>query len=440
MITAAVYLGTLRAHWRKLVALAALGLVVGLLGSRVATTQYTCNRLLVVTAQGGQSLTDLSQGGSVATSRAQALAYIGNTGSTLYESLSALGVDPARAADFRISTGVPANTTFVEVNTQAPTEQLAVGMAQAAAERLIRDNAVLASTLTDSSKAAVIIRDVTPVSVQNQAWPIGLSKWLLPAAGTLLLPMLAYLLLVFRSAVKPTVGESLDLDEIVPFPVLGSIERVSGQQMEVVRPLPEDFTVLGRSGLMEPVVGGRVVALIGVEGPSDCRPALGLAQALAQLGRRVLVVDANLKSPSLDRPIGGGLAQCLETQTDFPDGQRLWLDTSVSVLPTAQSADATRLLVSPHAHHIIDKLRGAYDVVIVSSASALEGPDASAVADLSDEVILMAETSTHVDRIVDAGHRFREGSISGLLILQRGRSRSLLSGKDRDTIAAAKAG
>lgn len=442
MITAAVYLGALRAHWRKLVALAALGLMLGLVAARALPTEYTANRLLVVTAQGGQGLTDLSQGSSVAVSTAQSLAYLGNAPATLHDALASIGVDSAQASPYKLRAAVPANTAYVEVNTVAPTQQSAVSLAQTAVEKLIAANNELTSTLADSSKAAVAVRDITPPSGRGAAWATGLPKWLLPAAGALFMPVLVYFLLVLRSAVKPTVGESLDLDEIVPFPVLGSIDRERHKAPEVVRPRPPHFAVLGRSGLMESGVGGRVVTLTAVEGPSDARPALALAQALGQLGRRVLVVDADLSRPSLDSAAEGGVADCLARGGDFAASRRRWLDSTVQVLPTGASTQATKLLVSQRAHALFDELRRDHDVVFVSSASALSGPDASAIADLSDEVILMADTSTPIDRIIDAGQSFREGSISGLLVLDRGRGRPTLpfralSGKRSEKVAPA---
>lgn len=426
MITAAVYLGALRAHWGKLLGLAAAGLLIGIVASFFVPTSYTANRLLVVTTQGGKGLTDLSQGGSVAETRAQSLAYVGNSQPTLFEALSKLGVAGAGAGDYRVAAAVPANTTYVEINTRAPSESGAIDLGRVAAESLVAANAQLTSPLSGSRQEPVVVKDITPSSAATSAWRAGLPRWLLPLAGAVLLPLLAYFLFVLRSAVKPSVGESLDLDEIVPFPVVGSIPRERNRDPEVVRPLPAHFTALGRSGLTETARNGHIVALTAVEGPSDCRPALGLAQALGQLGRRVIVVDGDLRQPSLDGASVGGLAGVLSNGTDISIDQRNWLDSPVRVLPTAANTAATRLLLAPAAAAAFHELRESYDAVLVSTASALSGPDATALSEIADEVILMADTSTPIDRIVDAGLGYREGSITGLLVLDRGRRRPSL--------------
>ncbi|WP_068426660.1 hypothetical protein [Piscicoccus intestinalis] len=420
MITAAVYLGALRAHWRKLVALALIGLVLGVAASRMMPVSFMASRLLVVTAQGATGLSDLSQGGTLAASQAQALAYVGNSGSTVGEALRTLGADPALAAGATIAASVPPNTSYVEITATASEGQLATQLARAAAERLIRANEELTSPLADSAKAALLVRDVTPPSAQDESWSKGLPRWLLPAAGMLALPVLAYFVLVLRSAVKPTVGESLDLDDIVPFPILGTIPRERNRALEVVRPRPPHVTAIARAGLMEAAEGGRVVALTAVEGPSDCRTALGLGQSLAQLGRRVLVVDADLQRPTLGGAQSGGLAAALQNGRDPGTDLRPWLDSSLQVLPTSSHTAGTRLLLSPRARDVFAALRKKCDIVLVSTPAALSGPDAAALADLSDEVILLADTTTAVDHVIDAGLGFREGSIGGLLVLDRG--------------------
>lgn len=429
MITAAVYLGALRAHWRKLVALAALGLVLGVAASRLVSTEYSSSRLLVVTAHGGEGLSDLSQGNSLATGQAQALAYLGSTDAVKYQALSRLGLGPQSVTGVKLSASVPQNTSYVQIAASAPTEKLAVDLAGAAAEQLIADSPRIGATLGTGRASPVTVEDITATGGSSKAHPSSLPPWLLPLAGALLLPALAYFLLVLRSAIKPRVGESLDLDSLVPFPILGAIPRDRSRNPAVVRPQPAHFAVAARSGLMSTNASERIVALTSVEGPSDCRPALGLAQALAQVGRRVLVVDGDVARPSFPRKTEAreGFAEALANGHDARNDVSRWLDSSVDVLPTGQDAGATRLLLSERAHQVVKGLAEGRDTVLVISASALSGPDAAALADLSDEVILMADIRTQIDRIIDAGQRFRDGKITGLLVLDGGRTRSWIT-------------
>lgn len=423
MITASVYLGTLRAHWRMLLALAGLGLLIGLLGVRLLPSQYIANRLLVVTAQGGQGLTDLSQGSSLATGHAQSLTYIGNTQATLYRAMNSIGADPAASGSYKIQAAMPANTTYVEIHAQGPAAESAIALAKAASERLITANGELTSALADTSKPAVAVRDVTASNEQDSASPAGPSRTLLALGATALLPLLAFFVLALRGAVKPRAGESFDLDELIPYKTLGSIRGERGAALEVVRPRPSHFAVLRRAGLIESGVGGRIITLARVDGPSDPRTALALAQALAELDRSVLVVDADMASPTLDPSATGGLAQCIESGRVDETYRRRWLDSTIEVLPTGRAAGATRLLISSEAREVFETLREEYDVILISSASALSGPGASAVASLSDEVIILADFSTPVDLIVDAGQSFPNNLVSGVVVLGRGSRR-----------------
>lgn len=433
MITPTGYLGTLRVHWLTLFVLAVLGLIVGLLGQRMQPTEYTANRLLVVEAQGGESLTDLSQGASYAVSRAEALAYVGNTDNLLYEGLVRLGVDTSTAAQFQVQVGVPAKTTYIEINVKAPSPSVALALARASAEKLIAANMQFFSTTPKSEKPTVVVRDVTPVTVASQAWPVGLPQWLLPLAGVTLLPLIGFFFLVLRNAVRPTVGEAVDLDEILPFPILGTIPSTGDQRSEDVRAGTPHKIVVARYALIDPQDRGRVIALIGVGGRSDYRPALALAKALALMNHRAIVVDADFGEPSMDPMPGGGLATALESGGELSWDQRPTHDFSVRLLPTSQHRRATRLLLSPRAREAIDRLRKENDFVFLSGPSPFEGPEAAAIANLCDEVILTADKGTLVDLVVDAGRSFTEGKVTGLLLLDRGRPHFSMPGASVDT-------
>lgn len=429
MITPTGYLGILRAHWFKLFALAVFGAIIGLLGQLMQPTEYTANRLLVVNAHGGQSLTDLSQGTSYAGSRAGALAYVGNTDNFLFESLGQLTVDPSIASKFRVQAGVPADTTFIEVNAQAPTLDAAVGLARMAAQNIIVANKQFSSIPVDSTQPALDVRDITPVPVQSQAWPIGLPKWLLPFAGVTLLPLIGFFLFVLRNAIRPILGEAVALEEIVLFPILGTIPYPRDQQLEDIRSGPQHKLAITRYALMDTQAGGRVIAFVGVEGPSDYRPALAMAQALALMDRRVIVGDADFGEPSMDPSSGASLATALEAGGELPCDEHTSRDSVVRLLPTSKHSGATRLLLSPQARELINRLRQNNDFIFLIGPSPFGGPEAAAIASLSDEVVLIADENTPVDLVVDAGRSFPEGSVTGLLILDRSRPRWTVPGR-----------
>lgn len=412
----AKYLGTLRARWRALLTLAVIGTSLGILGGRLSATEYTADRLLVVSSMGGQSLADLVQGGDLAASRAQSLAYVGSTAPTLIESLTRAGIDLSIANGFLITTRVPPDTTYLEIQAKGPTSESTLRLAAAAAAQLIEANGNWSSTTTTRPNARIDVYDITPLGLQQAATPTRPPRWLAPIVGGALLPLLGYFVIISRHAFNPTVGHSMNLGEILPFPVVGLLPVDRQKHDENSPPAPEYSMVAARYGLMPNAAQGRIVLFAAVIGPSDAWLVLTLARALTNMGRTVIMVDADLRHPGMVAKTRGDLATLLESGGDATTAIDPWGDPPVYVLPTSERADSSRLLLSHEAEKTFQQLREAGDFIFVSGAPALSGPDFAAVADLSDEVLLIADPGTSVDRVLAAAGTVSQGTVAGLLV------------------------
>lgn len=122
--------------------------------------------------------------------------------------------------------------------------------------------------------------------------------------------------------------------------------------------------------------------------------AVGLGQALAALGQRVVLVDADLRRPSLHGAFklgrSPGLSDwlvnpALEAERLLrPVGEGLW------VLPAGTPApNPSDLLASRRFEELIRFLAGEFDVVLVDSAPAVAGADLLNVAAPADGLILV---------------------------------------------------
>lgn len=107
---------------------------------------------------------------------------------------------------------------------------------------------------------------------------------------------------------------------------------------------------------------------------------LNLAAALARAGQRVLVVDTDLKRPSVNRLLG------LDTETGLPEMLRegfhpdlalkRLLPVRFDVLPTRSKVDNTaELLASPDFSATMMALDGHYDFMLFDSAPLLTSSD-----------------------------------------------------------------
>jgi len=164
----------------------------------------------------------------------------------------------------------------------------------------------------------------------------------------------------------------------------------------------------------------RVLAVTGTApGSGATTVAANLAAVTARTGARVIVVDADLRHPTIhtlfDLPDGAGLATALR---DGDDLTALLQDTAVPGLqvlttgPTTMAAAAIDLLDSTRMQAVFADLRAMADLVVVNTSAAML-PDTAALTRLADGTLLVARLhsgdkailTTAADRLRLAGAR-----------------------------------
>jgi tyrosine-protein kinase len=187
----------------------------------------------------------------------------------------------------------------------------------------------------------------------------------------------------------------------------GDAERVAGAP--VVGVVPELGTAEAREALVSlavtapasPGKASSTVLLLTPTEPDGDAPdlALGLARAHAAVGRRVIMVEADLREPRFAERIGhdagNGLVGILEGHGRLND-ELVALDDPVGagsalVLPAGRAMDSPQALLSGEPiEHVVWQARRRADMVIVTSAPTTAGSDALQLARLADTVLLVA--------------------------------------------------
>jgi succinoglycan biosynthesis transport protein ExoP len=132
--------------------------------------------------------------------------------------------------------------------------------------------------------------------------------------------------------------------------------------------------------------------------------ALGLAVTAARLHQRVLLIDADLRHPSLHEqlqlPGDRGLSTYLTQADPYPLMHRVTIsDCQIDVLPAgALPEDPVRLLSSPMMHHLVRDVEQHYDLVVLDSSPVLGMVDALQTASVCRNTILV----TCLNRIAKA--------------------------------------
>lgn len=145
--------------------------------------------------------------------------------------------------------------------------------------------------------------------------------------------------------------------------------------------------------------------------------ATNLALALAEIKRRVLLIDADLRKPRLHEifhlPNEWGLSDALLDKK--PPGKResVVIGTGCQglyLLPAGtETANIASLLHSPQMPALLKQMRRAFDTILIDSPPMLHIPDARVLGRMADGVILVVQSNkTTRDTAVAAAQRFLE--------------------------------
>ncbi len=124
-----------------------------------------------------------------------------------------------------------------------------------------------------------------------------------------------------------------------------------------------------------------------------------LAISLAQAGRRVLLVDADLRKPSLnsffEQPNDQGLAQILRDGVTLGQVVRGTQMANLDLITTGPiPGQPSELLMSPRLREFLDETRRDYDIVIVDSPPLLPVTDAQLLGARVDASVLVFSMQT----------------------------------------------
>jgi succinoglycan biosynthesis transport protein ExoP len=162
-----------------------------------------------------------------------------------------------------------------------------------------------------------------------------------------------------------------------------------------------DFAGLERA---LPRLDGRRVVLVSGEGEAPVVAAIALAASAAAAGRRTILVECDLANPSLAAQIGLAAAPGLHEYLRWEAEPREVIQPVALAGPAAGGAGeplvcvcggrpATRaetLLGLQSFGHMLAKLRAAYELVVLSAASAASEPGPCAAAARQADAVLAA--------------------------------------------------
>jgi capsular exopolysaccharide synthesis family protein len=157
--------------------------------------------------------------------------------------------------------------------------------------------------------------------------------------------------------------------------------------------------------------GGKVIGIVSaLPGEGKTTVASGFAAFVAKSGSRTLLIDADLRNPSLTKTLGyanaPGLLNMVADESDFHDLVISDSKYKFDFLPSSSHIKPTNssdILNSPAMKQMLRAARDDYDYVLVDLPPILPVVDVKAAAHLFDAFVLVVEWgSTSTDEVVKA--------------------------------------
>ncbi|PWC89385.1 protein tyrosine kinase [Azospirillum sp. TSH100] len=158
------------------------------------------------------------------------------------------------------------------------------------------------------------------------------------------------------------------------------------------------------------IKGGEVVMLTSsVAGEGKTTLAVALSAFLADIGRRVVIVDCDTRRPAVHRLLGGvrppkGLTDLLEGDATLDQVVHIDDRRRVAVIAAGRPVDRPQILLGSKAMlSLLVELAERYDVVVLDTPPVLSVSDALILAPLADRVLYVVRWARTASSLAGAG-------------------------------------
>ena len=443
----------LRVYGWLAVALALVGLLAAAIVTAQQTPVYVSQSQLIVALQttGSATPNDRVDANRFAEQTAATYADVVPSSPVLQDAISALGIDetPQSLAD-RIDASSEVESPIVQIRAEADTPENAEALANAVTdsfqnyvETVLEPPVAVKEDEERSTITFGVLQSASlPISADSPNVLVNLGLGLL--VGLFLGAALALVLALADRRLR-SVGE---VERVIGRPVLGVMglgatgTRRSSEAVpldESLRAICTNLAFVGRNG-----AGMSFVVVSTKRGEGAPEAIVGIAKAFAEIGARVMVVDADFALPRVASMFGAsgslGLVDALTRGAKLSDAIVTTEDPQIHTIPAGgvSVASPSRLLGSAQMALVVDELNDAYDVVLFSAQPLLVAADAAVLSSVVRGVVVVAgsgrvsspELSSAIDSLTNL-----EVPISGVVVTRR----SLLHHRRLDTSSEAMA-
>lgn len=264
-------------------------------------------------------------------------------------------------------------------------------------ELLQRYKQLNASAGISASNISIVDKAVVPVQPSSPNLLLNL------AIALVLGGALAVFVVYLRTELDDTIRIPEDVEHKLDLPMLGVIpvepeENIGDALVDPKTAISEAYSSLRGSLLYATAEGLPPTILVTSSQPAEGKSTTSraLAASFARIGKRVVLVDADIRRPSLHRVAGfendRGITTVLTNQATLDEVIRHdetfnYDQIAAGPIPPAP----TELLASTHMQELIDELAARYDFVILDTSPVLGLADAPMLSVLVDGVVFVVE-------------------------------------------------
>lgn len=393
------YLEALRKRWLVIVALTLLGLAGGFAFASAQPVLYQATSGVYLASSGGDTTQAQLQGSTYAENVVQSYVELATEQVVLKPVAQHVGLS-ADALSKSVSADLQPNTVVIKI-TATSTDP---ATAAAVANDVVASLATAATKLSQAGGKPTIV--LHPVATAEQPTHPSSPNWsfiLLSGTGIGLLLGLVYAFA--RQLLDTRIGSDDDLRAVTGndgVPYLGSLSHRRGRERSANVLLTEPHsapaeeyrrvvTNLEFAGIDRRIRSVTVTSALSGDGKSTT--AVNLAVAAAERAQRVLLVDADLRRPSVAEYLGidGGVGLTNVLLGSATPAQAIQRVGSVDVLPSGMlPPNVTQLVTSDAMARLFQELLMRYDFVVVDAPPLLPVVDALTFAKLTDGALLVA--------------------------------------------------
>lgn len=395
---------TLTKRWYIVLLAGVLGAAAAFTLSFLVAPVYTSNTTLFLALRVGGTASDINQGSNYTQNQMLSFAQLATSSLVLDQVVKEVG--PAVDKDSlrrSLSIDTPQNTVILDIKVSTTDRDLSAKIANSVARHL----AAAVSTVSpgeSSQQAGVVANIIEPaVPAEFQSSPNKRNNAILGGLFGIAVSILA---MAIATLVDTRVRSTAVLKSMTERPLLGTVEQSrpghdgrpvalrspNGSAVERFRHIKAGLRFAAASHSMQVIA---LTSAIPSEGKTYT--AMNLALVMAESKEKVLLVDADLRRPSVAGTIGFegavGLTTVLVDDIEFGGAVQHFGTSTLDILTAGDvPPNPAELLGSERMKALIQQARLLYDVVIVDTAPILAVADLAVIAQLVDSIVLVVDS------------------------------------------------